>query len=468
MARRVAILGAEGLRSSNVDITLDSFPWSDVGRIANLSDYNTVILNLLPIAEVQNIDWGRFVNVLDVQTATEILRHEDGMIIVIGDPSFIIQYQYYDEEDRSVEEVEEPFLEWTGLNIVWDDRPGKTIQRVWSDPRDKKKFERYLSRMTGWAYSLRSVSVQEFALLKALGIPNKKTSGGSVASYVSKTDFLTNGPGAFLAGRFNLGVGRKVFGGSIETKFELGPIVLLPRTGMDDHAALVTTLHDACGIDLVTTEPRWATTLTAPGELEITTEIDRLNAELRSIHDRLKVKEDEREIVRRPLRLLFGQHDDLETAVREALTTLGAEIHFENVARNEADGLIRVQVEDETLEGVLEIKGTTRREFDEQGLRQLRQWVGYGIEEGKDYKGIFIGNAAANMVPSQRREPFGANFVKNATKQGFALLKTEDLYLVYQLKSLGRFDMEAFWRQLFATKGTFDMTPYRLLLSQGE
>lgn len=45
--------------------------------------------------------------------------------------------------------------------------------------------------------------------------------------------------------------------------------------------------------------------------------------------------------------------------------------------------------------------------------------------------------------------------------RGYAAIRTEDLYILYLFDRTGRLDRDRFWRELFSTKGPFDMGPYR-------
>lgn len=52
--------------------------------------------------------------------------------------------------------------------------------------------------------------------------------------------------------------------------------------------------------------------------------------------------------------------------------------------------------------------------------------------------------------------------------RGYAAIRTEDLYILYLLDRTGMLDRDGFWRELFSTKGPFDMGPYRKELTDEE
>ena len=51
---------------------------------------------------------------------------------------------------------------------------------------------------------------------------------------------------------------------------------------------------------------------------------------------------------------------------------------------------------------------------------------------------------------------------------GYAAIRTEDLYILYLLDRTDRLDRNRFWRELFSTKGPFEMKRYRDELSDEE
>jgi hypothetical protein len=52
--------------------------------------------------------------------------------------------------------------------------------------------------------------------------------------------------------------------------------------------------------------------------------------------------------------------------------------------------------------------------------------------------------------------------------RGYVGIRSEDLHVLYLLDRTGRLDRSEFWRDLFSTKGPFDMRPYREKLTDEE
>jgi hypothetical protein len=170
--------------------------------------------------------------------------------------------------------------------------------------------------------------------------------------------------------------------------------------------------------------------------------------------------------MRKPLKLLYETRPPLEEAVRSVLEALGAKVEAPGEDRANEDGWVSVQVGDETFEGVLEIKGVKTKHFNFEGLRQLVEWIdrGWTFRE-KTYKGIVVGNSSREDPPRRRVWPFNPNWVNQAKMRGYVGIRSEDLYVLYRTR---RLDRGEFWRELFSTKGPFDMRSYRKRLTAEE
>lgn len=165
------------------------------------------------------------------------------------------------------------------------------------------------------------------------------------------------------------------------------------------------------------------------------------------------------------MKLLYEREYALEPVARDILRGLGA--HVEDPAeKNKEDGWIVVKVTDTTYEGVLEIKSTRSDQFGEDGRKQPLDWIDRGRTlRGKNYKGIFIGNSAVDKPMKERSWAFNDSWTKAAELSGICAMKTEDLYVIYLLKSRGEIDLDSFWKELFGTSGIFDMTKHWEMLS---
>ncbi len=144
--RKLLLIGATGYDRSKDGLRLDCVSWDELSGIANVRDYDVLVLNLLSITTEearQKVDWEKFNRLLDFYAASDILTHE-GMIVVLGDPRFSV---------TKIKELEtKPFLEWTGATFVWDNQPGDTV--VVDDSYDNSEFKDYAKYLRKWNYSL--------------------------------------------------------------------------------------------------------------------------------------------------------------------------------------------------------------------------------------------------------------------------------------------------------------------------
>jgi hypothetical protein len=210
-------------------------------------------------------------------------------------------------------------------------------------------------------------------------------------------------------------------------------------------------------IRVVVPEPPWASALVAPGQPSIDARIAQIEHDIAALETDLKAAEEERKKVRRCVHLLYKFGDELEDAVREILRSLGSTIKPTTEPGKE-DGWLTVEIGGEIFEGVLEIKGTRKDQFNLRGLRQLMEWKKRGIvDHGKKYKGIFVGNSGADKEVSQRELPFTKSWTDRAELDESVVLLAPDLYALYCLDCAGKLDRNQFWRALFRTNGVFSL-----------
>ena len=142
------------------------------------------------------------------------------------------------------------------------------------------------------------------------------------------------------------------------------------------------------------------------------------------------------------------------------MRSLGAHVEDPSEPGKE-DGWIVVSFGEKNYEGVLEIKSTKSDQFNEDGRKQLLDWIDRGIRlREKKYKGIFIGNSAVDKPLKERPWAFSDSWQKSSKLSEICAIKTEDLYTIYLLKQSGKLDIEKFWKTLFETDGIFDIKQF--------
>jgi hypothetical protein len=154
--------------------------------------------------------------------------------------------------------------------------------------------------------------------------------------------------------------------------------------------------------------------------------------------------------------LLYDDGGSLETIVKEAFELLGASV----VKTSKEKDDYRVKVSG-FADGVMEVKGTHNPKFSIGALRQLAGWMDEtNARESIVVKGIFIGNSARNDEPVSRGKLFEKNNEDYAVIKDIVILRSLDLFCLSILKQLGSLDLEAFWKEFYVCKGTFNIEKY--------
>lgn len=473
--RKIAVVGATGYEYSSQEARVECFPWNRLKKLANLADYDIVVLNLLSLDDPKALDPDAFSDVFSVRTAVvEVLgknpERSDSAIFVLGDPRFNLGEKPPDVPAQYRSRYEVPFLFWTGMQFTWDDRSGDTVER--RELAASGMFKPFADKLGRWQYSLRECEATSYQL-RDVPWPTEAVEDGDYEQRVLVEDICTSRYGTSIVFAVRLVAegylrGRRSVGAPPRFIPLTGPIYFLPESQLTEEEMLEFVLRDLCGVDVSAPAPEWIAEFVAPGQKEIDNELSELDTQINELIEEYNRKIEKRDETRKPLKLLYETGGALEETVWWVLGELGAEVERPE-DRTKEDGWITVRVGDETFEGVLEIKGIRGRHFDWGGLRQLNDWIERGMSfRKKRYFGIFVGNSAIEDPPGRRIWPFNKNWVEQAEMRGYAGIRSEDLYVIYLLDRTGRLKRDEFWRRLFASKGPFDVRPYRKKLTDGE
>lgn len=374
--KKIALIGATGYKYASPEARVESFSWDRLKKVANLADYDIVVLNLLSLEDVERLDSACFRKMLDMRTAQEVLRKKDSAIFVIGDPRFGLEW-------RSPDAVHsEPFLAWTGIEFSWDDRRGDTVERSYA--ASGGPFKPFADKLTRWSYSLVECRPHDEEYAKVWNVIAMREKGAQPAVVVDGICENSYGNAlvfsvAHAVDRYSDMVNARILN-SRETEPLSSPIFFLPQSELSEEATLEFILRDLCGVEVSAPEPEWISEFVAPGQEEVDRELVGLEDRIREMIEEHDRKVEERAEVREPLKLLYETGAALEVSVRFVLEALGAEVEWPpKEERNKEDGWVTVRVGDEILEGVLEVKGIKNKHFDWDGLRQLTDWIERGM-----------------------------------------------------------------------------------------
>jgi hypothetical protein len=270
--KKIAVIGAPEPRYESREVRVECLPWNRLKKITNLSDYDTIILDLLSLEDPSKLDGSTFRKVLDVRTAQQVLSKTGGAIYVLGNPRFTTEWK-----SEGVRQ-EGPFLAWTGIEFSWDDRPGTTVERQWEANREP--FKLFADKLVRWNYSLAECcpDLREYAKvwdLDAIG-------GGIWGPSVAVNLICENSYGNALVFSVAHAVGLESEGmqaaRSRRSSFEVlsGPVYFLPQSELSEEATLEFVLRELCGVDVSAPEPEWVSQLVAPGQEEVDHEIAEL------------------------------------------------------------------------------------------------------------------------------------------------------------------------------------------------
>lgn len=453
-ARRVAIIGIDGFQRSDRIAEIECFPWNRVTNISNPSDYDAIVFNLISLTDLGTVNWDGFFDRFTELTTLEVLAN-GGSIVILGDPRSETNEAIPLPGGKEVPGRE--FLMWTGMRFDWDEKPGKTKNLVECDPSTKTYFN-YTEKISHWDYCLKDVVWSNDFLRILPRVLGKSATGFS--SNLQLERICENRYGGLIVFAIKLLITDKVLhpeGPYVHRNKREGRVVFLPQIDMSQDEIVAMILKDIVGVQVVVPEPAWASAIVAPLQPPIDAKITALMRNIKSLEVELTNAEKERESARHCVHLLYKLGDELEDAVRDVLGSLGSTIEPPS-ERGKEDGWITVEIESETFEGVLEIKGTRKDQFSLDGLRQLMEWKRRGIlNRNKKYKGIFIGNSGAEKEVSKRKAPFANSWTETAKLDEIIALDTRDLYTLYCLHRDRKLDNNQFWRVLFRTNGVFSL-----------
>lgn len=444
--KKIAIIGAIGFDRSNNDVRVECWAWDRISRIGNLADYDILIISMPPQETAATIDWQTFRKIVNHDVVYELLQSH-GTIVVIGDPRLQIQLPTPGSGFLGKGGVATiPFLDWSGLKFHWDDNSGDTVE---ISTNYRHNFIReYLGALKRWTYSFAHCELDIEKLRSKLNMEALRDRRMSLTA--DTTIYCRNRAGKALA------FSARLLLKSSHEEFEMGSIYFLPETENSADESVQVVLRDICDVPGNLPEPEWVRDIKAPGQDAVDSELESLTTELNAVMEKYEAASAKKIATRSCLRLLYDQGESLEDEVRKVLGALGGKVE-PPTERGKEDGWLTVQIDGKDEYGVLEIKGTKREQFGEEGLRQLAEWIDRGTRlRGVRCKGVFVGNSDLQTPLGKRPDPFSDSWRKSAALNGHVALRCDHLFAIYALVSLGKLTPEQFWTALFSTSGVFD------------
>lgn len=420
MDKRILVLGSTAHPKGVV-----AFPWDAVPLDLNVGDFDAVILNLVSATPARFGGTGQEpgppnVHVPNAAHFGALLFTPGTEVICIGLPGITTK--------------------WTGGRVDWWLPIMPALTRDWHHSVDvvDPEFEFYL----------RHVDRYPFHVIDQMGDgPGKErffqgVRGKSIKTVTASLRVLAQTRSGLVTA-FGL-----TYYGNGSRDLSSGNVIWLPpptKIGATEAVNLI--LSRRYGLAFERDLPEWAAYYKTPDEIpvharmkdleqQITTsqaELDRLNANLPHLG--------------RWGRLLYEQHDALETIVREALEFLGAGVEPERNSRE--DGRLQ---DPRGRKAVLEIKGLVGP-VKGAHARELEHWRVDATEDPDwDGIGILIANPYCGTDPVGRRtnDCFPDEAMRAAKLFRHTVLSTCQLYEAVRAKQAGTLDEDAFWDEVFS------------------
>jgi len=207
-----------------------------------------------------------------------------------------------------------------------------------------------------------------------------------------------------------------------------GSVIFIPVpigvSRSDFGIALVQTVKNLVSRNQDVETPQWAEEILVPGAEAHISRINELEQRIELATSELDELKRQRDAVLQFRVLLFGSGKFiLEPVVREAFRRLGFDVPDPDSYAGEwdmegtADGRSLIG-EIEGAEGAVAVNK----------FRQLLQYVTEEVLEGKDPKGILVGNGFRAEEPQNRGEQFSEHVLRGAAKNSFCLVPTTELF----------------------------------------
>lgn len=416
--------------------SLERISWKDLSQLGNLSDYDSVYINLGALGEIaksQSLSSKDIAKVFDSNSWAQVLAGGGAIYLLGHPPSILARFEAHSQPQRY-----DPTSHLVTVRI--DSRP-VDYRRV--DRSSPELILQYLDQVSQWNYSMEviilSPDVKE--ILKRLNSDTMKPERFGQTSYRT-----------FLAARFLCN----------RTALPHGALFVLPPSGNGPEMEDYFIVKHFFGIATAIEEPHWVSRLKIPGQTKLENQLNDKKERIEALKNEVKVEEGQLVQLKRWYQLLYDDGDTLEAIVKEGLELLGAKVT--KPSREKADYFIDVP---DHPKGVMEVKGTHKPKFGIGALGQLSRWMDEAIlKEQAMVKGIFVGNAGRKEEPQNRKLLFENNGEEFADLKGVVILRAMDLFCLVVLKNLNLLNTVEFWNEFFNCKGTFDAAKFWNLLPQ--
>lgn len=420
--RRFLVLGDDLQRSD-----LTSYKWGDCPENLNVSDFDVVILDLVPLTDKNPPELPHRSPPRPHQFY-RLLFSERSEVVLLGSPKARLRYDNRHIKIRNYLPYQFGYTEEKGGQIdIIDD-----------------EFSFYFDKVSQYDYYFTGKWDVHKNANKILGRIFTKVNSHdtTIESRLAET-------------RFHKAIGLAVSfsvsrSGSRRVPATSGPAIWLPSTDrISSTEAVELLLRERYGLRLKATPPDWLEEFVLPHEIPLCEKIEEVQKEIAELRDGLEDRRRELEVETRVKGILYERGQALEPLVRDALSSLGAEVTPAEEPGRE-DGRF---TDPQGQQGMLEIKSSSSA-IGIRDVRQLDQWVRDAIaEEDWDGKGVLVASGWVDVQPEERAEQFASNAIRTAERFGLALVSTDQVFSALQRDQEGDLDRERFWDAIMTTDG---------------
>lgn len=242
-----------------------------------------------------------------------------------------------------------------------------------------------------------------------------------------------------------------------------GTISLLPSLPMESSAGFTALIdHLFAGAKLTapaatSDQPAWASALMTPKEEQLRLAAARIQVSIDELDGERRNLVDQADYSRWPIELLYQTGTAFAKAASRALSELGLEVEelFEGVKTD----AVAILSGSEKRFLAIEYKGLKRNSVDAKDLRQAAEWALRTKQDRstKRVKGVVIANCS-RLSPLAGRAQYSPDDVNKTAKVcSIAILRAEDLYLLYLHAKGKKRLLNRVWNSLWNDDGDIDI-----------
>ena len=389
------------------------YNWAEIDKIPNIADQDAVIIDMTSLTEslLEKIISSKWEVYFKKDYFLKLLASR-GQVFVIAVPTVTVEVEYTMNDNYW----------WSPFTLEFAKEKGDTIENV------NDEFKRYFHNVKYWNFTMDIDRSDEFVqrLINEFA--------DTVIHELAQT-------------RYRAPIGIQIL---LPTGARF--CFLPPPTEISTKTAIDIILEDFFGIKTSEMpEPDWIREMRVPGEEQIEKRIEKSVNKIKIEKKEIEKSKREMQSITRFRKLLYTEDEELEQIVRATFRELGAKV-IEPKEKNKEDGWIETKFG----KAVLEIKKAAKS-ANRAHTRQLDNWVGNCIANGKKCKGILVMNHYGDKPLKERKEPFPSD-VRDHAKEArpgnpFCLLTTVELFRAFCAFKEGKVPSDKIFMKIFEADG---------------